>query len=82
MDDWAAGHFRSKKYVALTRHDVPRLASEDDVAAGYFEHRVSAKSRPGVEIAGVTAFTPGTPSHADYLTIHWLGSSLKINLSC
>jgi hypothetical protein len=43
---------------------------------------VSAKSRPGVEIAGVTAFKPGTPSRADYLTIHWLGSSLKINLSC
>jgi hypothetical protein len=82
MDDWAAGHFRSKNYVALTRHDVPRLALDDDVATDYFEHRVSAKSRPGVEIAGITAFTPGTPSHADYLMIHWLGSSLKINLSC
>ena len=80
MDDWVVGHFRSKNRAALARNHVPRLGLEDDVATDYFEHPVSARSRLGVEVAGITAFTPGTPSHTEYLMIHWLGSSLKFSL--
>lgn len=41
----------------------------------------SAKRRVTGEIQGITAFPPRTLSHADRLTIHWLGSSLTLDPS-
>jgi len=78
MDDWAIEHFRSKNREALRRHRVPRLELEDNVGTEYSEHPV--RSGGAAEIKGITAFTPGTPSHAEQLTLHWLGSSLTIDL--
>ena len=80
MDDWAVEHFRSMNREALRRHHASRLRLQDGVSTDYSEHLVNRRSGSTPGIAGITAFTPGTPSHADHLMIHWLGSSLRINL--
>lgn len=78
MDGWAVEHFKSMNREALRRHRVPRLELEDNVGTKYSEHPVG--SGGAAEIKGTTAFTPGTPSHAEHITLHWLGSSLTIDL--
>jgi hypothetical protein len=78
MDRWAIEHFRAKSRDALRRSRVPVLDLEDDVGTEYQGHRV--QSGGAAEIKGITAFTPGTPSHARYLVVHWLGSSLQVDL--
>jgi hypothetical protein len=80
MDDWAIGHFRFKNRQALQQHRMRQLALEDGVSTEYSEYPVSAKSGGVGGIKGITAFTPGTPSHAEQLIIHWLGSSITLDL--
>jgi len=80
MDEWAIDHFRTKHLVALQRHRVPQLDLEDNVGTEYSEHRVNRRSGTSAAIVGITTFTPGTPSHAEYLRLLWLGSSLTMDL--
>jgi hypothetical protein len=80
MDDWAIRHFRFKNRQALQRHRIRHLVLEDTVGTEYSEHPVSAKTAGVGGIRGMTAFTPGTPSHAERLIIHWLGSSMTLDL--
>jgi hypothetical protein len=80
MDDWPVGHFRFKNRRALQRRRIRRLVLEDTVGTEYSEHPVSAKSAGVGGIKGMTAFTPGTPSHAERLIIRWLGSSMTLDL--
>jgi hypothetical protein len=80
MDDWAVGHFRFKNRRALQRHRIRRLVLEDTVGTEYSEHPLSAKTAGVGRIEGRTAFTPGTPSHAERLIILWLGSSMTLDL--
>jgi hypothetical protein len=78
MDEWAIEHFRTMNRKALRRFRIPRFELEDNVGTEYIEHPVGGGG--GAEIKGSTAFTPGTPSQADHLFLHWLGSTLEIDL--
>jgi hypothetical protein len=80
MDEWAIEHFRKMHREALWQLRVPRFSLEDNVATEYVEHPVGCGGISGLDIKGTTAFTPGTPSHAEHLLVHWLGSTLKITL--
>jgi hypothetical protein len=79
MDEWAIEHFKDMNRQALQRFRVPPLELSDDVGTVYSGRAVGG-SGSGAEWKGIAAFTPGTPSHARRLSVHWLGASAQIAL--
>jgi hypothetical protein len=79
MDDWAVDHFRQMSRNALQDFRLTEFGLSDDVDTTYVPQRRTQRG-DGSTLSGVTAFLPGTPSHATRLDLAWHGKLLPISL--
>ena len=79
MDEWAVEHFRQMSRDALQDFRLTEIDLSDDVGTNYLPQRRTQRG-DGSTLSGVTAFLPGTPSHATRLDLAWHGKHLPISI--